>query len=431
MSMTTSGFTIENTTENSREQYDTGNTIQAFDAAPAPSYKNTDAEQIRDYFSIPPLEVADFTSIHDDAICYPDMVIHERTPTRAESHKATDCLFRGDRDCGKTTMALNLSVRLMDENDERVIWRGRRGGAGWLPYRYWTTLYLPAGVDVDARWMQDGEISVDDAGTSVNPETVVRDVVYYDGIYDLLRSLGERKPGTFNVVYPDPLFRDCEAITRDTDRGQFAGGLPFTPERDSGPDTEATPRTDWWVPFLVARAENGPWEWTSWICDEAGDLFPEHARNDDDRPLHDLIGLLRATWATSRKRYLSLYMFIHYEENLHHNVRREFKWRVHMPDGSSNPTENRVSTHPIGFEGDVPMKSDLMGDEDIGTALCYTKDGFTYVEWGDISSSGEDAKRWVSIRLDADSDGSNPGPNGVEPRSSSSGSSARGGGGAD
>lgn len=390
----------------SRTEWDTDDTQQAtaIQHGRALQYKATDAEQIRDRFGIPPIDVASFVEAqgNEGAIVYPDMLIHEKTPDRTRSSKGTDCLFRGQRDCGKTTQALNLAAQLMAENDERVVWRGRRGGSGWLPLKYWTTLYLPAGLETEAVWMEEGDDRETDGSLAEvdDLEAEVRDVVYYDGIYDLLDRLGERPAGTFNVVYPDPAFRDCEEVTRTTDRGQFAGSLPFTPawEADSDDGRPATPLTDWWAPFLVARAENGPMEWMSWLCDEAGDLFPENARNDDGRPLHDLITMLRAVWATSRKRYMSLYMWVHHEENLHSEIRREFKWRVCMPDGKPNPRKQVRSSHPVGMEGAIQMEADMMSyRKDRYEALCYNGPDWAHFTWSDVPKAQEDSDRWLSI----------------------------------
>lgn len=371
----------------------------------APKDWHTDADEIRRQYSIPPLDIEAFRDVHEDAIVYPDMIVHEKKATLTRSNKGTDCLVKGDRDCGKTTFGLNLSERVMETNDERVIWRGRQGGSGWLPYKHWATVYLPAEMDVTAYWMQEDEdIETGDPLAGIDDlEDVVRDVVYYDGVYDLLDTLGERPAGTFNVVYPDPAFRDCEAITAKTDRGHFAGKLPFTPEWEAG-EKPPTPVTDWWAAFLVARAEHGPFQWMTWVCDEAGDLFPQEARNDDGRPLYDILSMLRGVWATSRKRLLSIVMFVHHEENLHSKIRREFKWRIHMPDGSANPVDSRRSSHPVGFKGNVPMAFDLMSNRDIGEALCYTKNSWAEFAWSDIEAFPEDTDRWLSIRVEAPDD---------------------------
>lgn len=408
--------TERDATDCSRQEWDTDDTVQAtaIQTGRGIQYKPSDAEQMRDRFGIPPMDVEGFIESqggHEDAIVYPDMLVHEKDPTRTRSTKGTDCLFRGDRDCGKTTLALNLAIRLMDENNERVIWRGRRGGSGWLPLKHWATVYVPSDLDVDAVWMDEGDDrAADDPLQNIDDlDDVVRDVVYYDGIYDLLDRLGDRPGGTFNVVYPDPAFRDCREVTRQTDRGQFAGGLPFTPEWQATDGQPATPLTDWWAPFLVARAEYGPFKWTSWICDEAGDLYPHNARNDDGRPLHDLISMLRAVWATSRKRYLSLMMFVHHEENLHADVRREFKWRVCMPDGSANPRAGVRSSHPVGMKDDIPMEADMMSHRtDTYEALCYTKKGWADFTWSPVTEAPEDADRWLSITAEAGSSPPNP-----------------------
>jgi DNA polymerase III delta prime subunit len=394
----------------SRESWDTDDTQQAtaIQTGRALRYKLTDAEQIRDRFGISELDVEAFIKANgdEDAIVYPDMVIHERDAELTRSNKGTDCLFRGTRDCGKTTYALNLAARLMDENDERVIWRGRRGGSGWLPLKHWATVYLPDGLEADAAWMNEAEDA--DSTTTLDGvddlENVVRDVVRYDGIYDLLHKLVDNPAGTFNVVYPDPAFRDCEEITRETDRGQFAGAVPFTAEWEADPEggRPATPLGDWWAPFLVARAEydQTPQAWMSWLCDEAGDLYPENAPNNDGRKLSDLITMLRGVWATARKRKLSLYMWVHREENLHHEIRAEFKWRVCMPDGKENPTKRPRSSQPIGMKGAIQMETDMMSHrKDRYEALCYNGPDWAHFTWSDVPKASEDADRWLKITM--------------------------------
>lgn len=361
----------------------------------APGHWDTDAYEMRQKFGIPPFSVEAFIEKHENCICYPDMVIHEAEPERAESSKGTDALIKGDRDAGKSTYAKTLATRLMDENGEKVVWRGSAERSGWLEYRDWTTLFLPVNADVTAEWMTEGEDSTIEEIDDLDEE--VREVVYYEDVLDLLEKLGDAPRGTFNVVYPDPSFSGCEELTRETDRVE--GTLPFTPEWEAYEETPATPVTHWWFAFLLGRIEYGPFEWMSLIFDEGGDLVEEGSRNDAGIRTYDKIRLLRSIWASGRKRRLSLFFFIHHEENMHAMIRREFKWRIHMPDDSSNPVESKRSTHPVGFKGDIPMKEDIMSDEDIGTALCYTKSGFTHFSWKDVPPKPVDEDRWLKISL--------------------------------
>ena len=319
-------------------------------------------------------------------MCYPDAIIHERDPELTSSSKGTDVLFKGDRDSGKTTYARQLSVRLM-ERGERVIWRGRYDGSGWLPFREWTTLYLPANAECDPQWMYEG--SDRPADTDADLERLVRDVYYYDDVFDLLEELGERDGGTFNVVYPDPSFSGCAEATEALEN--VAGRLPFVPEWEADAPEDATPLIQWWFGFWFARKEHGPFVWMSLIFDEVGDWLEEGARQDASR-LYDKIKSLRKVWAASRKRLMSMYFFAHKEANVHWMVREEFKWRVHMPDNSPNPNQNQRSTIPQGFDT-VQMYGDIMSDKDVGVGLIYTQNEFVF------SGDPEIGDRWLKIDL--------------------------------
>ena len=360
----------------------------------APAHWETDAYEIGQKFGIEPFDVEDYLESSKYArMCYPDAIIHERDPTLTKSTKGTDVLFKGDRDSGKTTKALWLSKRLM-ERGERVLWRGRYDGSGWLAYKHWATVWLPSNADVDATWMEEGEgaelSDVDDL------ESIVRSVRYYDDVYDLLDQLGETPQGTFNVLYPDPSFSGCEEATEGLEN--VAGKLPFVPEWEAD-ERDATPLIHWWFGFWFARKEHGPYVWMSLIFDEVGDWLEEGATQETSR-LYDKIKSLRKVWAASRKRLMSMYFFAHKEKNVHWMVREEFKWRVHMPDGSPNPRLEVRSSLPQGFDK-VKMHTDMMSDMKVGVGLIYTQNEFALFRWDDIPQDQEDERRWLSVKLTA------------------------------
>ncbi|WP_336361796.1 hypothetical protein [Haladaptatus sp. ZSTT2] len=378
--------------------HDWGERTQQSVSHTAPKYWKTDAYEIRQRYGIPPLDISAFDAKNrqDGQITsdvYPDMVVHERNPTLTRSPKGTDCFFLGERGCGKTTLAGNLVVRVMDDrvvvDGEEVevepndaLWRGSSRRSGWLPFRNWTTLWLPTHASVEAAWMREDDDPGDEPMDVVeNVADVVRDVVFYDDVLDLVSKLGERTPGSFHVIYPDPSFSGCEELTAESDR--VAGSLPFVPRWEADEQTPATPVVDWWFAFMLARVEHGPFRFQSLFFDEIGDWVPERAKNEKGRRLYDKIGLLRGIWADSRRALLSIYNFGHYEENVHNDIRREHKWRVQMPDGTPNPTKVPRSTVPVGFKT-VPMHSDIMSRRSIGEGLCYTQAQMSLFGWGDI-----------------------------------------------
>lgn len=369
----------------------------------APGYYKTDAYEIRNYFGIPEFRVEEFLESSKYArMCYPDSIVHERDPETTSSTKGTDVLHKGDRDSGKTTRALELALRLMEETPdveestaERVIWRGRSDGSGWLPFKHWATVWLPETADVDAIWMNEGEESELEPVEDLEDE--VRAVRYYSDVFDLLDQLADHPTGTFNVVFPDPSFAGCEEATESLEN--VAGTLPFVPDWESEEDdgSDATPLIHWWFGFWFARKEHGPFVWMSLIFDEVGDWLEEGASQETSR-LHDKIKSLRKVWAASRKRLMSMYFFAHKEKNVHWMIREEFKWRVHMPDNSPNPRMARLSSLPQGFS-QVRMEEDIMSEQKIGTALCYTENEFSYFTWDDVPEDPEDEERWLSIKL--------------------------------
>lgn len=382
----------------------------------APKYWKSDAYEIRLCYGLPEFEPEAFYPDHPDTddrvrLVYPDLICHEATANALESNRGTDALVKGNRDAGKTTLATNLAVRLMadqhgktighpmeddtaieEHNDNIVVWRGSAERSGWIRLKKWATLYLPKHADVEARWMNESDIpteAVDDL------DDVVRDVVYYEDVYDLLDQLGEGKAGTFNVVYPDPSFAGCEQVMRETDR--VAGTPRYRSAAEVGEGEDPTSIHHWWFAFLTARTEYGPMEWMSLIFDEANDLLPSDASNDDDDHVKK-IELLRSIWASSRKRLLSIFWFVHHKEAIHPKIRREVKWRIDMPDDEPNPRMEQRSSVPVGL-GQVPMDRDITSKLNKGTALCYTAAEFTLFGWKDIPGFPEDEDRWLKVGL--------------------------------
>jgi hypothetical protein len=129
-----------------------------------------------------------------------------------------------------------------------------------------------------------------------------------------------------------------------------------------------------------------------------GDWVPQSANNSDGNRLWDKIELLRSIWAESRRAKMSMYNAGHQEENVHEKIRREYKWRIQMPDETPNPISRVRGTYPVGFKR-VPMDRDLMSYEKVGTGLLYNQTRFSYFSWEDVPDWPEDEDRWLRIRL--------------------------------
>lgn len=269
----------------------------------------------------------------------------------------TDFLAIGSPGSGKSNMALNHSVRLMEENDEKVVWRASTARSEWLPFAPWARVCLPRGVDIDARFVPKNP---DQEEVDVPLEDVVREVVRYDDPVHLNTEL--LKPGQFHVVYPDPEMRGIQALYESTQEKQY-DGLQFT---------EEDPLSHWWFGYMLARVERGPYHWTSLIFDEIGDIAPEAARNDEYAH-YQKIEMFKDCLVDARKTGLSIFMFGHSESDIHSMIRRKIRWRIAMP-GKANPTK---ASQVVGFNS-IPMNKDLASDKKVGWMMPYNESRF---EW--------------------------------------------------
>lgn len=277
----------------------------------------------------------------------------------------------------------------------------------------WTTLWLPENAEISAAWLDGdkdetvGSSSLDrEKVADADLEDVVRDVRRYGSVYDLLDELADHPRGTFNVVYPDPSFSGCDEVVRNSDKTDV--DLPFVPawETMGTEEDDPTPLNHWWFAFMAARVEYGPFSDMSLIYDEGGDLVPEGAADDTHRTQKKL-KWARSVYADSRKFRFSIYWGIHYEENLHHTIRRECERWIQMPDKSPNPVKRRSTTHPLGMDK-VPMFTDLMSHRDKGggTFLIFDESEFDLVSWYlidalDRTTPGEgETDAWLKIVLE-------------------------------
>lgn len=349
-----------------------------------------DARQMREVFGVAPFhKIEALLEGYEEPL--PNCVVHEADPQRYDHKGGTNALVLGEKGSGKSTLALWLAIHLMDVNDEAVIWRGSPERSEWLPLREWTTLCLPASCKPEATW-KPRDIRAETSGEDVDLEDEVRDIVYYDGVEDLLSQL---EPHQFHVVYPDPQFVGCNEVMSGT--GYSPHDVQYVPQNGAGEDEEPTPLVHWWFALFAGRLEFGPYDWTTVLFDEAADLAPDDARADKAQHYEKVTGL-RKVMADSRKYYLSLFWFAHHEQNLHSKIRRTMQWRVSMPDGTSNPRQENDSP-PLGFNS-IPMRYDLLSSKDVGHGIWWTERNFTRFKWDDVPVGPVDENRWLKISLE-------------------------------
>lgn len=368
---------------------------EARDDEPAPEWW-TDIYEIRMRFGLKKFE--DIRSAHSHDI-YIDTLVHEKPAETTASAGGTDWLRVGKKGCGKSTDNLQWAARLMEVNDETVVWRGSTGRSEWLPFAPWTTLWLPANASVSGRWVYGDDARA--AETIPDLSGIVREVRRYDDVLGLVESLADYPAGTFNVVYPDPSFSGCEELSEETDR--VAETLPFVPEWRTTQEVSGTPLRHWWYGFLLARIDfASSYGWTSLIFDEARDLAPQDVEQDEHRS-HKKASLFADLIRDSRRFKFSIYASVHREKQLFWMVSEQFERRIDMPDDTANPKQRKSSSHPQGWET-VPMYADIMSHRDTGTGLMYNEAEFQAYSWTDLKSKIDLEDRVLKLSLGRDTD---------------------------
>ena len=357
--------------------------------------RHNDVDEIKRKFGLDTFDPSQFSALNKP---YPNCLVHEPPGESEWGHVGgTNFLAVGEKGSGKSTLGLFWAARLMELNDEAVVWRGSSSRSEWLPFKYWTKLLLPKNADVEAAW-KPRDIRAQNAGEDADIREIVREVEYYEDVEDLNDRL---EPGKFHVVYPDPTFTGCEEVMRDSDFSKKP--VPFTPVAEAEDGEDATPLVHWWFAWMVAKLEYGPYDWTSLIFDEAADLAPDDARADADET-YEKVQALRRVMADSRKFYFSLFFFAHHEVNLHSKIRRTVQWRVSLADETANPCRTANDRPPLGFNA-IPMEQDQLSFRNVGHGLLWTEQRFSRFRWDDIPVDPADESRWLKISVSEPSGG--------------------------
>lgn len=330
--------------------------------------RHSDAASIRRYYRFPRW---DRDRHADYPMVIPNCIEHTMEPGPREVAGGTDLLCRGKPGSGKSTLACYFAARLMEVNNEKVVWRGSTSRSEWLPLAPWTRLCLPRGVDIRVR-LEPKDPTKEAVNLNVSDlEGIVREVVRYDNPVQLNREL--LKEGQFHVVYPDPEMRGCQAVYED------ASEKTYEPPRGRDLFSPEDPANHWWFAWFLARIEHGPHHWTTWICDEIGDIMPQSAQKDRFGT-YQKVELTKDTWVDARKLHLSIFAFGHSEKDIHQMIRHKIRWRVQMP-GQANPT---TASKVVGFDT-VPLEYDVTSSMPLGEALMYTETNFDPFKFADLS----------------------------------------------
>jgi len=350
----------------------------------APGSYPTDAEEIRRRLNIPAFDPEAFVPREGAAISgvYPDMLVHVEDgsdgPSTVTSPGASLTMVEAPKGSGKSTAADQFATYQMAHNDERIVRNGRQNTSEWRRVKDWTTLWLPEGVEVDGRWME--AVNRDEP----EPEELVRAVRHYSDVFDLVERLQDHPKGTYNVVYPDPLFRGChEAVSRADTTVQDP---QFTPKTEENP----TPASHWWFGFIAARTfdgvrvdEDGERNWMTAYIDEFGMLAPESASGGESgHYTYELVKIMSDIAKEGRKAGLSIIGFAHHEEDVHNHWLKEFDYWIEL---SNRERGNRTtkSESPKPFR-DIAQDQDLLSSRSRGFGLCYNESRFSEFQFSDL-----------------------------------------------
>lgn len=280
----------------------------------------------------------------------------------------TDWFAYGPKGSGKSTMAHGLPVvRNLEINPDAVVWRGSSARSEWLPLRPWARVCLPKGVEYEAVFDPPAD---DVEPFPIDLEAAVWEVVEYDSIRNLNHEV--LKEGCFHVVYPDPRFRGADQAFAEAEE---VPALEHTAALEATPEDPATPPEFWWFAWGVDKIDHGPPMWCSWVCDEFGNLMPEHAGNDY-HDHYDRILAFRNKYVDARRNNFSLFGIGHDEDDAHNLMRKKIRWRITM-NGVDNPTGQVVGM------GEAPMNSNRTGHMTLGEALSWNKQQFAPFNWAD------------------------------------------------
>lgn len=330
----------------------------------------TDARSIREEFGVAPYDGSAFT--YGNLV--PNVIEKTWDPDAGRIGGGTDLLATGKPGSGKSTFADHLALREIEVPEAKVVWRASTSRSEWLPLAPWTTLALPKGVDYEAifepRDPSDAEVTLD---LDELEEYVVRSIERYDDPRDLNRNI--LKPAQIHVVYPDPGMRGLQDIYEAAEDKQY------DPPTDRPLFHESDPSTHWWFGWILGRIEHGPYDWTSLILDEIGDIASEDARKDS-YGTYQKVELLKDAWVDARKKGLSIYAFGHSERDIHNMIRHKIRWRVAM-NATANPT---TKSEVVGF-GRVPMNTDMASRMNVGEALFWNEQNFEKIAWPDYPAA--------------------------------------------
>ncbi|GGL26129.1 hypothetical protein GCM10009037_07200 [Halarchaeum grantii] len=313
-----------------------------------------------------------------------------RRVSEVRSEGGTDMFMHGEPGGGKTTLALSNAMWRMQVNNETFIWAesvdesGTNERTEWLAFAPYATLAIPEGLGTSVRVVpRDTTVG----SFTVDVEEIARDVIYYDSIHDLMTQL---MPGQFYVVFPDPLHRGCE----DVSKFNYINFEQVTPRNEDGPD-EPTDADQWWFAFVAHRISGDVYTHPTFInLDEAGNLLDPDAAKDVHQH-YQKVKWFRDKYADARKKGVSFGYQAHALSEINKFPRQKIRWRVTM-SGNAPPIGRKLPG-----DRECPMTADLTSSMDAGQAVIWKSPHFAEIKWPNMKGQARldaevsiDFERW-------------------------------------
>lgn len=282
----------------------------------------------------------------------------------------TGLLLHGEQGVTKTTAMIWIVANIMEVNqEENVLWFSTLDDTEWITFAPWATVCLPSGVDVRVTANPHSREYRDLGAFEIDMDYICRQVIRYDDPRDLLSTLADRRPGQFYVVYPDPHFRRCQALT----------GYSYDSIWDVNNSEEATKLHHFWFGLSEELYHGSEYNyWTTMVGDEAHKWL-RSGKGNDEHDWWDKIDDWATNYGDARKKRVSFLGSIHKWNKVNRMVKDMIRWGGTM-NGEDFPSEAPLSGKNKGDQG--------LGDFVIWNNLEWNHVGYPNLKKG-FSVSGD------------------------------------------
>jgi hypothetical protein len=229
----------------------------------------------------------------------------------------TGIIIHGEQGTTKTTAMHWFVTNIMEANQwENVLWFSSLDDTEWQVFGRFATILKPSGIDMEVTVNPHAREYRHLDPFEVPTESIAREVIEYDTPEDITDIMANRQPGHFYVVYPDPKFRQCQALT----------GYEYESIWDADSSDEATPIGHFWFAMTEAIRQSSSYNyWTTIVGDEAHKWL-RHGKGNDEHDWWNKIEEWATYWGDARKKRMSVILAVHKWTEISSMVRDKVRW---------------------------------------------------------------------------------------------------------